>query len=254
MMPWDHNIMQKYLDRTLTEAEKKFFRQALENNEDLRRTVALLENLRKGIRLADNRRLEEAIRKRLPLRKQFVPFPLKLLIGFLLLAGTGIIFWKYEPHVSENLILEESLENQPPQSYLPSEAPKDLAEEVIPEPEPVSRQEPARSLPISQDRLLISTSLKPVAITLEPGIEAEPALSDDDLYHLEFWVSPVNYRGYKLLGRKLMLYGIGEPDAVQLYVLEQELWMKYHNDFIPLESSGEFQSFNPAQEQPFELR
>ncbi len=64
----------------------------------------------------------------------------------------------------------------------------------------------------------------------------------------EFWVSPVNYRGYKMSKNKLILFGIEEPAAVKLYRLNDALYMKYGNDFFHLNSTFEFLSYQRLKE------
>lgn len=73
-------------------------------------------------------------------------------------------------------------------------------------------------------------------------------------YKVEFWASPINYKGYKLLNDKLILFGIEEPDAVELISSNDKLWMKYKNDFFILEHSDNFESFNRTLLTPYSRR
>lgn len=75
-----------------------------------------------------------------------------------------------------------------------------------------------------------------------------------EFYIVEYWVSPVNYKGYKLVNDKLILFGIEEPDAVQLYSKENKLWMKYGKDFYVLEPTEEFESLIKINEIPSALK
>jgi hypothetical protein len=59
----------------------------------------------------------------------------------------------------------------------------------------------------------------------------------------EFWISPVNYRGYKMSKNKLILFGIEEPDAVKLYRMNDVLYMKYGSEFFRLTNTFEFLSY-----------
>ena len=67
-------------------------------------------------------------------------------------------------------------------------------------------------------------------------------------------MSPVNYRGYKLINEKIILFGIEEPDAVQLFSKEEKLWMKYGQTFYCLEHSDNFESFVPTSEIPSAIK
>lgn len=69
-------------------------------------------------------------------------------------------------------------------------------------------------------------------------------------YMVEFWVSPVNYKGYKLIGNRLILFGIEEPDAVHLFSKNEKLWMKYGQDFYSLIPTENFESLIKSSEIP----
>lgn len=69
-------------------------------------------------------------------------------------------------------------------------------------------------------------------------------------YMVEFWVSPVNYKGYKLIGNKLILFGIEEPDAVHLFSKNEKLWMKYGQDYFSLMQTENFESLIKSSEIP----
>lgn len=117
---------------------------------------------------------------------------------------------------------------------------------------------------VKKDQLLVKHTLK--VMEVEGDAEKKPAesslaqnaasklnpaagLVDNskpsvDSYDVEFWVSPVNYRGYKLLNNKLILFGIEEPDAVKLYYFDTKLMMKYGLDYFRLNPTEEFVSFS----------
>ena len=63
-------------------------------------------------------------------------------------------------------------------------------------------------------------------------------------YRMEFWKSPINYKGYKMIKNKIVLYGIDPLDVIKLYKVENEMFLKcrqtiyqlqYANDFSPFE-------------------
>jgi hypothetical protein len=86
------------------------------------------------------------------------------------------------------------------------------------------------------------------------GVPEEETISS--VIETEFWVSPVNYRGYKMSKNKLILFGIEEPAAVKLFRLNDGLYMKYGNDFFHLNSTFEFLSYQRLKETevPMEIR
>lgn len=75
----------------------------------------------------------------------------------------------------------------------------------------------------------------------EAGVPEDEKISSDVL--VEFWVSPINYKGYKMSKNKLILFGIEEPDAVKLFRLNDLLYMKYGNEFYRLMNTYDFLAF-----------
>jgi hypothetical protein len=117
---------------------------------------------------------------------------------------------------------------------------------------------------VKQDQLLVTHTLKVTDIDIDDSKKpADNSLSqstanklnpsgglvenpktDEDNYEVEFWLSPVNYKGYKLASNKLVLFGIEEPDAVKLYFVEDRLMMKYGQNYFRLNPSDEFIAFS----------
>ncbi len=128
---------------------------------------------------------------------------------------------------------------------------------------------------VKKDLLLISIMLKPIDID-EKKIETvntessitkntidklnpSAGLPENEIkitteYKIEFWVSPVNYIGYKLVNDVLILFGIEEPDAVMLYSGDNKLWMKYGQDYYYLQPSIDFEALIKTNEIPSALK
>ena len=83
---------------------------------------------------------------------------------------------------------------------------------------------------------------------LNPGADLpeEEKVSSD--YQVEFWVSPINYRGYKMSKNKLILFGIDEPEAVKLYRVKDALYMSYLKDYYRLNTSFDFMSYQKLKD------
>jgi len=64
----------------------------------------------------------------------------------------------------------------------------------------------------------------------------------------EFWVSPINYKGYRFLNNKLILFGIEEPDRVKLYRMKDNLYMSYQNAYFRILPSDDFVSYQKIRE------
>lgn len=61
---------------------------------------------------------------------------------------------------------------------------------------------------------------------------------------VEFWKSPVNYHGYRFNGKKLMLYGIGKPYAVNVYQANDVIILRFSDKSeYKLTSDNEFHKF-----------
>ncbi len=124
---------------------------------------------------------------------------------------------------------------------------------------------------VKQDELLISSNI-PVAdkSNRDPGSsdgthtedvvrqlnpaadlpESEPVSTH---IQVEFWVSPVNYRGYKMSKNKLILFGIDEPQDVKLYRVNDTLYMTYLKGYYRLNDSFEFVSYHKLRDNEIPL-
>jgi hypothetical protein len=65
-----------------------------------------------------------------------------------------------------------------------------------------------------------------------------------NIFRVEFWQSPINYKGYKMTHNKLILYGVNSTDPFSVFQVDGEIYLKhisnvYHlnfgNDFTPFE-------------------
>ena len=64
-----------------------------------------------------------------------------------------------------------------------------------------------------------------------------------NIYRVEFWKSPINYKGYKLIKDKLILFGIEQFDLVSLNYFNKKLYIKYLNDYYFIEETDNFRPF-----------
>lgn len=61
--------------------------------------------------------------------------------------------------------------------------------------------------------------------------------------HVEFWESPVHYKGYQLSGNNLILYGINEADSLRFENHPDGVWMYHKEAVYRLTTSSEMQRF-----------
>lgn len=60
---------------------------------------------------------------------------------------------------------------------------------------------------------------------------------------IEFWRSPLNYKGYKLSKYSVILYGIPDTENLKLYTLDDVLYLKNSSTVYKLEYNGDFKPF-----------
>ena len=138
-------------------------------------------------------------------------------------------------------------------------------------------EEDLNQLVVKKDQLLIAQSLfiledsaigkkakaekqntlsEEVAGKLSPAAGLEKVEKDDQRPRqilVEFWVSPINYKGYKMYRNKLVLFGMEEPDGVKLYRKDGKLYLKTLNKYFLIEQSEEFTSYQPVKDKEFSI-
>ena len=67
--------------------------------------------------------------------------------------------------------------------------------------------------------------------------------SSKQFLNVEFWASPLNYKGYKMSKYKLVLYGIASPDGLKLYKLDDVTYLKSSSFIYRLDASGDFKAY-----------
>lgn len=70
----------------------------------------------------------------------------------------------------------------------------------------------------------------------EAGIKEEPGKS----VTVEFWQSPLNYKGYTLSRSRLVLFGFATDENVSLYRMDQVMFMKTSGGVFRLENTADF--------------
>lgn len=67
---------------------------------------------------------------------------------------------------------------------------------------------------------------------------------DNPVYKVEFWRSPLNYRGYKMSKNKLVLFGIGSTEPIILYKLDDHFYLKHLQNSYHLDFTDAFRPFD----------
>ena len=62
-------------------------------------------------------------------------------------------------------------------------------------------------------------------------------------FKVEFWQSPINYKGYKMTKNKIVLFGIKPEDNLKLLHLNDDIFMKYNQNYYKLYFTDDFKQF-----------
>lgn len=104
---------------------------------------------------------------------------------------------------------------------------------------------------VKKDELITSRSLDVIALTKTlksssdtigekvSGVKT-PSVST---MIIEFWQSPLNYKGYKMSKNKLVIYGIASSGYERIYKYENTLLLKAANGVYKLDYTNDFRSF-----------
>lgn len=205
--------------------------------------------------------------------KEFSAFHLfvGLLIGFLL--GTSLVYWhnnrQNDRLIAEamdkviNLFSDHGIHLDNPDT---NKKPDNHQELIYNNPTATTRAYlPSSSSPnnlIAQDRLLYSKILtiqksdeneSQNARKLDSLIGNTNPATQEDIYVIEFWESPLNSNGYRMGKNKIVLYGIHSFDMVSLAKHDEKIYLRYFNELYPLEFTTSFKPLIPVNE-PYFLR
>lgn len=106
---------------------------------------------------------------------------------------------------------------------------------------------------VKKDELLYVKNIKVIRITASEQTAIDTAIAKaadveptgmPDNYAVEFWKSPINYRGYKLGRSKIVLFGIYQADDIALLSIGNTLFLKNRDFYFKLEPTENFLSLN----------
>lgn len=279
----EKSLIDRYLSDSLTGSELSAFISKMNSTPEFKSRVEMHRVLIKGIQYAEDGRLTNMLEKHINYEKPLVPYALKLILTFLIVTVGGIGLWNYlgpEDNQKTTIFSFDFLKSRRDTTISQSEATTPVAFKPPPKIHKPAKDsmvnadaehkrdtailaDQSTEIIVKKDQLLISFVLKPIDVEellkpKEPLNENLPPKEHDAFqqsnrtqsFKVEFWVSPINYRGYKLLQDKLILFGIEEPDAVQLFSNEKNLWMKYGREFYALHQTDEFESLVQTGEVP----
>src|ERR1035437_5676506 len=62
-------------------------------------------------------------------------------------------------------------------------------------------------------------------------------------FKVEFWQSPINYKGYKMTKNKIVLFGIIPNEDLKLFHLNDDIFMKHNQNYYKLYFTDDFKQF-----------
>lgn len=69
------------------------------------------------------------------------------------------------------------------------------------------------------------------------------------VYAIEYWQSPLNYRGYKTQKNKIILYGLNKDESLKLLRFKDKLYLKFQNQYSAIENFSDYHSFEKVFDQ-----
>lgn len=67
--------------------------------------------------------------------------------------------------------------------------------------------------------------------------------------NIEFWQSPLNYKGYKMSKYKLVIYGVNPADAFKLYRVDESIYFKVNSSTYKLDYTADFRSYEKVSDE-----
>jgi hypothetical protein len=113
---------------------------------------------------------------------------------------------------------------------------------------------------VKKDEMLSARSIDVTNITGEVKsspdslLQKESGIRDESkdpvmAYQVEFWQSPINYKGYKMLKNKIVLFGISTSENLKLYKIEDALYLKQQQNVYRLALTSDFRQFESVKDQ-----
>ena len=67
-------------------------------------------------------------------------------------------------------------------------------------------------------------------------------------FKVEYWQSPINYKGYKMTKNKIVLFGIKPEDNLKLFHLDDDIFMKHNQNYYKLYFTDEYKQFEKVND------
>jgi hypothetical protein len=282
----ERHLIDRYLNGVLSGIELEEFNQKMSSDADFKKATELQKLIYSGIAHARQEELKEKIKASIKYRSPGIPFPLKLIIAFFVILIFGITFWSYvgnefersKPYNNFISIFKKKDKNVLPEktvSKLPAKVESERKDSIKASEENLKDTSAINSENISADTtstlyeddievkkdIMIVSTVFPVidkSTHKDESLSKETAqkLPDADLpieikndsMTVEFWVSPIHYKGYKMSKNTLVLFGIENLNDVMLYRVNNSIYMKYGQSYYPMNTTFDYTPYQKLKD------
>lgn len=70
----------------------------------------------------------------------------------------------------------------------------------------------------------------------------------ENMMLVEFWISPLNFRGYKMSHNKLIVYGLDQVESFSIHSDGKSYFIKYFDNFYPVAQTMDFKPLTPLSD------
>jgi len=90
-----------------------------------------------------------------------------------------------------------------------------------------------------------------ISVTKDSLMQTDSGIKEttNSLFTIEYWQSPINYKGYKMEKNKLLLFGLKTDEDSKIYKLNGVHYLKSGTKFYKVENSTEYKPFETIGEQ-----
>ena len=115
-------------------------------------------------------------------------------------------------------------------------------------------QEARDDIIIRKDELISARQIQIISVNKEKGLNAADSLLESisgvrnekkmaTTIMMEYWKSPINYRGYKMTKNKIVLFGMDPDISISLFHMNDRLYLIYNKSVFKLVFTDEYKQF-----------
>lgn len=101
------------------------------------------------------------------------------------------------------------------------------------------------------DKLIAASRIQVIEVAAENAKKdtVRNAKKNLSVYAIEYWQSPLNYRGYKTQKNKIILYGLNKDESLKLLRVKDRLYLKFQNQYSAIDNYTDYHSFEKVFDQ-----